>query len=58
MYILGAVLVIAIVVVGVGAYVYLGMGGGTTEGNGVADATSLQYYADVTYQGGLHYTSL
>jgi hypothetical protein len=51
-------LVIAIVVVGVGVYVYLGMGGGTTEGNGVADATSLQYYADVTYQGGPHYTSL
>ena len=51
MYILAAVLVIAIVVVGVGAYVYLGMGGGTTEGNGVADATSLQYDADVTYQG-------
>jgi hypothetical protein len=51
MYISAAVVVIAIIVIGVGAYVYLGMGGGTTEGNGVADATSLQYDADVTSQG-------
>jgi len=50
MYILVAVLVVAVVGVGVGAYVFLGMGGGGGTTN-VADATSLQYDADVTYQG-------
>jgi hypothetical protein len=47
MYILAAVLVIVIVVGAVGAYVFWGMGG-TPK---VADATSLTYDSDVTYQG-------
>jgi hypothetical protein len=51
MYILAAVVGIAIIVIGNVAYVYLDMGGGTNEGNGVADATSRRYDADVTSQG-------
>jgi hypothetical protein len=50
MYILAAVLVIVIVVVAAGAYVFLGMNNGSGTPN-VADATSLTYDSDVTYQG-------
>ena len=49
MYALVAVVVIIVVVAVAGAYVLMNNGGGSTPK--VADATSLQYNADVSYQG-------
>jgi hypothetical protein len=58
MYILVAALVIVIVVAGVGIYMFMGTGGGGGGGGGggentytVANATSLQFEANVTSQG-------
>lgn len=55
MYILVAVLVIVIVVAGIGIYLYMGTGGGGGGGGEntytVANATSLQFEANVTSQG-------
>ena len=57
-YILVAALVIVIVVAGVGIYLFMGTGGGGGGGGGgtqdtytVANATSLQFEANVTRQG-------
>jgi hypothetical protein len=49
MYALAAVVVIIVIVAVAGAYVLMNSGGGNTVK--VADATSLQYNADVSYQG-------
>ena len=53
MYILVAVLVIVIMVAGIGIYLYMGTGGGGGVENTytVANATSLQFEANVTSQG-------
>ena len=49
MYALAAVVAIIVIVAVAGAYVLMNNGGGNTAK--VADATSLQYNADVSYQG-------